>query len=403
MAAGGAGSFPVLTAPTPFEILAAPNGAWPSWDHAFYNAVTGSSLFGLVSSSGSVRIGEYDGSGSSTQIGVLLGDQHNAPAVIRRSSDGRYIAVMSEHGGAAMYVAIATNANDNDPWADTFHIEDELGGGTYTYPFLAQLDDETSDPIYLIFRDATSSSTWRYSKSTSAGVNGSWAAATTITSGTRYYMRASKSSGSRIDFALCAGSYAEDFASIYHFYYDGGWFASDGTSMGSPPFTTGDMTLVYDGSTSGARIPNSIYRVGSDIAITFPVYTGTPSGHIGTDGDYVYARWDGSAWTSHIIAASIGMTDLDFSEGGIVIDPSDLDTVVLSKRGAGGTGTWRIWEYRTTDDGASWSSVQVTSSGDEDRYPWFIIDHTPALRYIWQKGTFTTEDDFDVGVWGAGT
>jgi hypothetical protein len=398
----GGGSFPTPTFPEAFEILAAPNGAWPSWDAAFYDSTLNASLFGLVSDAGSVRIGQYlhaTEAGSSVEVGVLSADQHNAPAVIRRSSDGRFVAAMSDHAGAAMYINISTNPDDNDPWAGTTNIDAQLGGSGYTYPFLAQLNDETGDPIYLFFRIDDGLSNWCYSTSTDGGTT--WSAFTNLVFGTRYYARFVKTSESRIDMAITDGSYAEDFASVYHGYLEGGvWHGSDGTPLaGSAPYDITDFTLAYDGSTSGARIPNSIQSDGTRVAVAFPVFTGAPSGHIGTNGNYIVADWDGSTWTSHTLATAVGMTTFDFSEGGLALDPADLDHAAASIRVS---GTWRMHDCVRADADAAWVNTQVTSSGDEDRYPWFVDGHQSPLLYIWQKGTFTSQSVFDVGVWGYG-
>lgn len=394
----GAGPFKALA--TAFEILAPPIGAWPSWTHAFYNAVSGSSLFGAIASTGSVRVGEYAaGSGSSHQISLLdETDQHDAPAIIRRSSDGRYVAVWTRHAIGPMYVTVSTNPDDNSAWPAGWQIEDELGGGNYTYPFLCQLGDETSDPIYLFCRENTDSDNeWAYSKSTSGGADGSWAPPLTrIVKGFNYYARFVKTSESRIDMAVTSGSAFSDHASVYHGYLEGGvWHQSDGTVMGSGPFAITDFTLVYDGSSEGARIPNSIQKIGSRIVIACPTFTGT-----GSTGDYRIHDWDGSAWTTSNLATDVGMAAVAFGEGGLAIDPSDLDHAAASIKVG---GTWRMHDCRRASAGAAWVNRQITFSGDEDRYPWFVIDHQPGLQYIWQKGTFTTEDIFDVGVWGYGT
>lgn len=397
---GGGGSFPTPVALSAFEILAAPYGAWPSWTHAFYNTVTGSSLFGFVSDAGSVRIGEYvhaTGVGSSTQIGVLAGDQHNAPAILRRSSDGRYVAPMTDHATGPMYVNISTNPDDNSSWSGTFHIEDELGISAYTYPFVCQLGDEAGDPIYLFCRTNAgggSTNQWNYSKSTSGGADGSWDALTPLVVGTNYYARFVKSSESRIDMAITSGSVPLDHASVYHAYFEGGaWYGTDGTALGgSPPYSITDFTLVYDGSTEGARIPNSIQKLGSRIAIACPTFTGT-----GTTGDYRIHDWNGSAWSTTNLATNVGMAAVAFGEGGLSLDPADLDHAAASIKVS---GTWRMHDCHRS--GGVWTNRQITFAGDEDRYPWFVIDHAAGLEFIWQKGTFTTEDIFDVGVWGYG-
>lgn len=401
---GGALAFgPPVAEPQPFLLLAAPEAAWPSATQAFYNA--GKSIFGTVTNSGSARIVAYDhasGVATSTQVGVLGADQHNSPCVLRRSSDGRYVAAMCNHTGAQMWVTISDNPDDSTAWGETVNVDSQLGGSGYTYPALFQLGDETNDPIYMFYRVQDGIENWCISSSTDGG--DTWSTLTNLSFGTRYYARVYKTSESRLDFAITDGSYAEDFASMYHFYYEGGdYFATDGTQLaGSPPFDVTDFTLIYDGSTSGARFPNSIVNDGSEIAVVFMAQTGTPTNHVGEDGDYIYCRWDGASWSAETIVADVGATDLEFTEGGVVVDPADIDRVILSKRGAGGTGTWHLWEYVTADGGASWTPTQLTSTGDEDRYPWFVDGYQSGLEFIWQKGEFIDSLNFDAAVWGYG-
>ncbi len=196
---------------------------------------------------------------------------------------------------------------------------------------------------------------------------------------------------------MTTGTVPGDHASVYHGYYEAGvWYQSDGTPMvGSPPYSITDFTLVYDGSTEGARIPNSIQKIGDRIVIACPTFTGS-----GSTGDYRIHDWDGVAWSTDNLATNVGMANVAFGEGGLSIDPSDLDHAAASIKVS---GTWRMHDCVRADASSPWVNTQITFTGDEDRYPWFIIDHTPALEYVWQKGVFVTEDNFTVGVWGYGS
>jgi hypothetical protein len=242
--------------------------------------------------------------------------------------------------------------------------------------------------------------TWSLSKSTDGGAT--WGAKTDIVSGTRHYGRCVKTSESRLDFAFTDGSYAEDGASVYHLYYEGGdWFASDGTDIGDPPFNLADdATLAYDGSVgAGARSPQSVAKVGDDIVITYPIQTGTPTNHVGEDSDYGYSRWNGATWTGRVVETSVGPPSFDFPEGGVAVDPADLDRVAASVEVG---GVWRMFLYTTDDDGATWSATQLTEDGDDDVFPRWVSDHDATVEFIWSKGGFVTENDFSFGIEGYG-
>lgn len=405
LATAGGGSFTVSDPAEAFALTTAPDGSWPGGlgGQPFY--ANGYTFFGYSDNAGDFLAAQFDHSdGSVTEHTLATGgvaDQHNRTSLVRRSSDDRLVAIVAIHGSSNIYRFVSTNPDDVSAWAASTNIDSQLGSTAYSYPFIFELEDESK--LYLFYRDFDGLSNWEIATSSDDGAT--WSAFTNLVFATRAYARAFKTSVSRFDVFVTDGSFAEDFASLYHFYYEGGdYFTSDGTMIaGSPPFDFADLTLVYDGATAGVRYPASHAVVGGEIAVVFPVMTGTPSGHIGEDEDYLYARWDGADWTVTTVRADVGATDFTFTEGSLAVDPADLDHVVISRRNAGGSGTWRIYDYTTTDDGATWTETAVTSSGDEDRYPEFVNGHQPELRYLWLKGTFTDQDTFDSEVWGYGT
>jgi hypothetical protein len=399
----GAGPYATVAQFSTFELTAAPNGAWPSWNQAVYDAAVNTSLWGTITSSGSVRINAKNhttGTVTSTEVGVLSGDQHNSPAIVIRESDGKYVVAMCDHNGAAMYINISTNAHDSTSWTGTTNIDAQLGGTAYTYPSLFQLEGETGDPMFLFFRNIVSGvSRWSLSRSTNGGV--SWTNASAgIASGTRWYGRMTKSTSTRLDIAFTNGSYAPDFADVYHCYYEAGNYHDSAGATISEPLNETNMTQIYDGSAGGARFPNDVFGDGTNVAISFPIQTGTPGAVIAVDGDYIQARREGAAaWVNKTVASNVGMTTVDFTEGGISIDPKDWNRVAASVRVS---GTWRMHLYTTTNSGTSWTATQITSSGSEDRYPWWVRDYVSGLLFVWQKGTFTSETSFNVAVHGYG-
>jgi hypothetical protein len=384
------------------KMLAAGAGGWPGMPQAFYYG--GVSYFGTIrGDTGEAQIGQYvhaTGTVTLTTVHTFSPDQHSAPAIMRRPSDGRLITVYCDHAGPDLYCRISTNPDDATSWGAETNIDSQVQGTLYTYPWLLDLQDEGL--ISLFYRNTVGSSyNWCMSSSSDGGTTWTNGNNSTIVSGTRYYGRSFLSADGRVDFIFTDGSYAEDYASAYHMYRTPGhYYKSDGTEITGEPFAPSELTKIYDGSTAGVRYPASLARDPSgSIVACLPVQTGTPSGHIGEDEDYIYARWNGSSWSTHTIATDVGATSFEFTEGSLAVDPSDLDRVLLSKRVA---GSWRMHLYTTTDAGSSWSSTALTDSGGDDIYPGFVEGHVSALQGLWLKGTFTTEDDWAAAIQALG-
>ena len=393
--AGGGGSFSTASE---FTVTAAPDGAWPGGlgGQPFYYA--GTTYFGFADNSGGIRVGTFvhaTGTVVTTTVASTSTDQHNRAALVRRVSDGRFVTAYSNHDTASFYYRVSTNPDDLTAWDTEVSLHALVGGTAYTYPFLFRL----GSTYYLFYRDNDGLSNWEISTSSDGEA---WSAFTNLVYGTRAYARAFKSSETRFDVVVTDGSYAEDYASLYHFYCESGsYYTSDGSSIaGSPPFAFSSLTKIYDGATAGVRYPAGHAKVGSEIAVVFPVQTGTPSGHIGEDEDYLYARWNGATWSTHTVAAAVGATDFEYTEGSLAVDPADLDRVVLSKRVA---GVWQVHIYTTTDNGVTWSIRQISDSVDPNIYPEFVNDHALGLQFVWLTGTFTTQSVYDSGIQGYGT
>lgn len=403
--------------PTNFEITAAPQGAWAPihQPHLYFN---GHSYIGFTNDAGGVRVAIFDHATGTVTTSIIAADgtfspadQHDDPGLVV-AADGRLVAVYCHHVAASIFRKRSTNTLTADPtisggWDSSINLDSSIGGTNYTYPNVLMLEDETNEPLYCFHRNIDGDgSNWEITKSTDNGAT--WGLLTNLVFGIRYYAMTHKSSGSRIDYVVCDGSWAEDFSSLYHFYYEGGsYFTSDGSIIaGSPPFDVSDFTLVYDGSSAGVRAPASIVNDGSEIAIAWPVQTGTPSAHIGEDEDYLYARAavGSAAWDVNTIVTDVGALTFEFTEGGLAIDPRNINRVILSKRATSDVGEpFYLWDYRTADGGATWPSQrQLVDSGDPTMYPMFVRDYRPELEFVYLQGTFTDQNDYDTGIQGYG-
>ena len=404
LVAAGGGSFTPPTPPPVYSVLAlsaAPYGMWPGWTQAFYHG--GTSYVGFCDNAGLIYVGSYDhASGVFTKTvvgGPTAIDQHDATGIVRRSSDGRLVALFCSHNSANIYRRISTNPEDATAWGATDNMDSSIGGSAYTYPALYELSDESK--LYAFMRcDNNSSLPMSWGISTSADDGATWSAKTVLFAGDFWYAKSCKATGSRLDFLVTTGANYADHSSVYHVYYQGGsWFKSDGTSAGSPPFATTDMTLVYDASATGSRVPGDIASDGTTVVATFPRFVAPQNGTIGSDEDLLYGYWNGSSWSVNTVAANIGATVATYLDGGIAIDSSDFGHVQYAAKVG---GVWQMFDATTTDQGATWEATQLTTTAVRRGYPWFVRDHSSGLVSVWLLGTFTDQDTFDTGIEGYG-
>jgi hypothetical protein len=386
------------------EMLSADNGGWSAAQQSgfYYN---GKTFFGTVDPvSGDVQVGQYVHATDTltlTTVHTYSPDQHNRPTVVRRG-DGKLVTVYSDHAAAALYCRVSTNADDATAWGAETNIDSQVQGVAYTYAKLMYLPLEDGD-LLLFYRSTDGGTvTWHTSRSVDGGSTWTNGNNSTLFGGTWWYGNCFLSSDGRIDYAFTDGAYAEHYASLYHFYYEPGYYRkSDGTDITAlAPFTGSEVTKVYDGASAGAGYPTSVVRTtDGGLAISYSRHTGTPQGSpgiIADDADYRYAYWNGSSWSNHDIVTGVGVQTVSYSVGSCAIDPSDPSRVLASVRD--GNSDWQMYLKETTDNGASWSTRQLTTDTDDDIYPSWIEGHDPSLQALWLDGTFTTEDDWSAGI-----
>jgi hypothetical protein len=358
----------------------------------------GRTYIGTIASDGDVLVGSYNHStdtmsAMTTLRATMEVDDHDNPSLLVRDSDKKIIAWYCRHGGGSntqMYQRISTNAEDISSFAAEVDIDSQVGGTLYTYPCPIQLLAETSDPVYLFFRNVPSGTTenFCFSKSTDGGAT--WSAMTTLFSpGTniRSYRKVGSDGQGRIDFAVNDAHPADGACSLYHFYYSGGnYYRTDGTQItASLPLAKTDLTLVYDGTTERSWVWD-VVTDGANPVITFATFP-TTSAH-----RYRYARWNGSAWvlTTVVDDAGPGFSPAgsgeEYYSAGIVADPTDPSVVYVSvKEGPG----WNIHRYTTADNGGSFTSEALTvNSGSKNVRPFVPINRNAELPVLWSTGTY---------------
>jgi hypothetical protein len=336
------------------------------------------------------------------RIGV---DDHDNPALLRRASDGKIIAHYCGHGSDANYYQrISSNADDISTWGSETNIGTQfVGAGSidkFAYANLFQLTGE-SNKLFSFFRAKFSAdaSDWTTHYSTSSDDGATWAQGARLFWSGRPYFKAARNGTTRIDILLSQGNPTDTPGSpcnIYHCYYEGGaFYTSAGISMGSPPYTTSQPTVVYDSTSSGLPAWNwDIVIDGSNNPVAcFSVF------QTATDHRYHQARWSGSAWVDHEICAAgrdiypIADRSEIYYSGGVITDPDDVNTVYCSRQVDGNgnidtsNGVFQLFKYVSADNGATWTGTQLTF-GTEYCFRPYIPIGSRTLLYC--TGSYTS-------------
>lgn len=387
---------PETSTTTGVTLTSSPNGGWPGSLIPVARQYNGVVYVGWVDSAGNVEIAAY-----TDETGVIIGsiftlhatlevDWHDAPAVAILAN-GKIITAYSKHAalGGAMHVRVSTNAEDISAFGAEANIDAQLGGDRYTYPSLFV---EPSGKVWLFYRDTTlvggETSRWAYSTSTDNGVT--WAAQTIFYSDSLLlpYMAIEYDGATRFDIAMTSTTGAG--SDMLHFYLTttGGKFQTDGTTIaGAFPLDAADVTLVHDGSAGGARYAASVAYNSGNPVITWPEGIGTAA--------WYYARWDGSAWVNTSVASD-GASGEPWGEGGFVVDPANPSAAFLSRSVS---GSYQVFRYVTTDDGATWTGTQLTASVTDDFYVFHVRDAV-HLRGVWLRGTAASFTSYTLQVLG---
>jgi hypothetical protein len=340
-------------------------------------------------------------------------DDHDAPAVLVRNSDGHICTAFAEHVGDIYYGEGASSGALPPAIPDaairniTSSVGSLSGGAGYTYAGIAQVS-AVANTLFIFFRyhDSGGNAHMGYTKSTDNG--DTWGARVLVNTVT--YHQFAVTGADRIDFT-CSPHPSSDPEprSISHMYFVPStekWYKTDGTEItATKPFAASSMTTVYDGGTGltdawlwdvamdGAGHPVIVYA-------TFPSTS---------DHRYNYARWTGSAWvTSEIttgggyfptsIVSGSGAIE-DHYSGGVCLDHAD-PTIVYTSRNVS-SGRWDIYRHRTRDGGLSFTSTPLTSSGKNIR-PMSVQGHDASLQVIWFEGTYANYTDYSLRTMGAG-
>lgn len=394
--AGGAN----LTSPTISPPLA--GGAWTWFIDPRGIRVNDTTYFGQVNRNGDIGVSSFKDGGPINQSFILKSameaDDHDNPSFLCRSGDSRIMAFYSPHGASVMYQRISTNAEDISAWGTEVNIGASFGASEITYPNPVQLNGEAGSPLYLFYRDRTTTcATWSYTKSTNSGVT--WGPKTSIlTQDTSTYFRLDTDSRNRIDIGFSTHPNYDPAKKINHMYYSSGsWYKTDGTQIVTTfPLAASNATEVFDSGSNLCWIWDTAKDTNGNLAIVFAVYP-TASDH-----RYYYARWSGTAWSANQITTGgsyIFATENHYS-GGIILDHSDINNVYLAKQN--GTEAYQIHKYVTTDSGNTWTSQQITNTPTIlNVRPVVIRNYSQYDKVLWFSGRYESYVDFGTQIYSS--
>lgn len=396
-----------------FDMLSAPDaGAWSGVQRPRAVALGDYTYVGHMNSAGDILVTIWNHSTDSfvatrTLNTAFATDSHQNPSILIEANTHKLWAAYSKHNGSTIYLRRSTTSLDTDPdLGDGFVAEQtlasQLGGfADYTYPILAQLTSEASDPVYLIYREHHTNGRMKYSTSTNGTT---WTAGKQIYSaiGGSFdpYWKIISNDADRIDFFVTDGGSAT--VNLYHFYYDGSWRMSDGTVLtgkvvtgagGDDSIAYTDATLVLD-NTDGIidRARGACWDGTAPAALAWQK-NGSTTRRV------VSVRWRSGAWQIDTVVDDVGgFLSGDQYISGCDMHPSDPDIVAASVYNG---STWQMNRYTSADDGVTWTPEAITTGAGDNFSPVFVEDNDAALQFVFLYGTYTSSTTFSVGMRGS--
>lgn len=376
---------------------------------AFYWAASDKTYMTYIDRSGNIEGIEYNHAtgtlgGPYTIHASFEVDAHSSPAILRPSTGtfaGRFFAVYTRHGTSIFNIKVANTADSMNGWNLPTPLDSKLGGSTYTDPQLYEEDGL----LQMFYRDEPvpgTDSRWCRSTCDPSLPTTGWAAQSQIyrIAGTRSYMLSCHDpANGRIHFIVTNGA-NQSFSKLGHFYLDvadNTYRKSDGTEItATRPYNFSHVTEAYSGTTA---FPWNVV-VDDD---GFPVFAARET--VGSDLRYIYARWDGAAWSStNVASAGTGYEYGGAGSGhiayGAAVDDSDPNNLWLIKDVSGQP---ELFLYTTADGGATFDDTQVTTGSTALQTQVICIRNAHTdLRVYWMRGTFTHWTNWNTGLMGAG-
>lgn len=407
------GSPAILSPNTVTALIAAPHGGWTQTQGPHGVTLAGYVYWANVNgTTGALEVaGQHLGGFAIAPITVhaaLTSDTHDAPSLLIRASDHKLMVWYSGHNGTHFYQRISTNSLDSDPtlsggFAAETDLASTFGGAQYTYPFAGQFADGT---LWLGFRDnnLAFTQTWLcLAKSTDDGAT--WTAETKMWLGgaglasSLYWMVHFGSD--RFDMAISTlNGVTGVHASLYHAYWQGGGNPkqTNGASLGgTEPLSPTAATLVHDGSAYPNAWPSGMTTDATSAPVILYETLDTANGHAYT---IKYARWNGASW-DHTTITTLDDTGLVLVAHSALDEAGAIAWIVKPV-----SSVYEVFEYVTSDHGATWVATQLTSSSSSPGYVYPVNVHDPVTTIrglVMGGGTYTSTVVNDEGTYGIGS
>ncbi len=353
---------------------------------------------GFVTSKGDVKVASKDHRSNEVATTIiyknLQADDHVNPSILFLP-DGRLMVFFTKHNGTIYYTKSKIRESISE-----FEPIDSLDLGSmlcYTNPVLLS---EENNRIYLFFRGGYD---WKPSFITSDDLGENWSEPKSIVSKkkkdiyNRPYTKIVSDGKSTIHFAFTDGHPRdENYNSIYYLNYKGGHFYDAAAQrLGDLEHLPIEQELIpkaFDGLANKQRA--WIW----DIALnreSHPVivYSTLPEE---TRHFYNYGIWDGAEWQNKRLCEAGSAfprferpkhkRDLEpHYSGGIVLDHDNPNIVYLSRPH---DDVFEIEEWRTKDEGMTFSHKQITNQSLKDNVRPVVLRHAPAdhaPRLFWMS------------------
>ena len=382
---------------------------WFTNPRAIYHNGTYERVYiGTIDGAGVLYVGQYDHTtGAYTHTSLTTGfqvDDHNNPSIFVRPSDSKLIALYTTHStDTSLRWKVSTNAEDATSWGSE-QTSTYSGNITYANPILLA-DDSNACYVFSRVNEGSGDHRWSYKRTVDFSTWGSevefW------DTGAYYqYVHCVENGTGRIDF-FASDRHPVDTgdSSLYHFYCEwvaGAlvWYNSAGTSQ-TLPMDTSKATLVYSGAGALDGWNHQIAIDGSGYPRVLFQKTVSLTG----TGDIrlMFARWNGSAWTTPVEVTALGgyvyAGEVTYT-GCSCFDGVDIDKIYIGKEVS---SRYEIQEWITTDTGATWTkSRDITTgsaSGTQNLRPYSPKNHNGKLACLWGSGTYTSFTNFGLSTY----
>lgn len=385
------------------------NGAWTWFNdpRAVYDANTGRLYAGWISNLGQVQFSSYQftgpGAGSQTVLDLnpsFERDDHNNPA-LQLHADGSLTAYYTWHrtettppNTRGVYFRDITPGPANtftlSPQGEIKTAGDITGTrqNTYANPFHLT-NDNGVDRSYLFSRGANFNPVYR----TNDGSGWSASKNFVYNGSQRPYVKYNSNNLDTIGFTYTEGNPGSVDNNVYYAEIRGGaYYKPDGTKiqdLSSGPLSVGQGSKVFDRTANPAVTGDSSWVWDTARGIDGQPVIAFASLVSSSHHQYHWARWNGSAWEDRILVPNAGGNisgDGNYS-GGIVLDPLDPRIVYLSRVV---NGTFELEQWKTADDGQTWSSLAITSgTAAKDIRPFVPLDRPADTEMVlWLSGQY---------------